>query len=100
MKDLDQAKKLASILEDEYDRVRRFSVDAKPQAEGDAHGDISAVKSEMDQNMVDANEDEPRERGIDAVERRIAKLHEELPQPANENDMWMWENKKVRRSNC
>jgi len=94
MKDLDQVKKLASILEDEYDRVRRFSVDSKPQAEGDAHGDASAVKSEMDQNMVDASEDEPRERGIDAVERRIAKLHEELPQPANENDMWMWENKK------
>jgi len=93
LKDLEQVKKLASILEDEYERVRHFAVESKPQREGDVNGEAEAVKSDVDQNM-DSTDDEPRERGTDAVERRVAKLHEELPQPANENDMWMWENKK------
>ena len=93
LKDLEQVKKLVGILEDEYDKARQFKVEPKPQGEGDG----SASKSDADQNVEEA-EDEPRERGVDAVERRIAKLHEELPQPANENDMWMWENKKVWNS--
>ncbi|KLO15738.1 hypothetical protein SCHPADRAFT_902111 [Schizopora paradoxa] len=93
LKDLEQVKKLASLLEDEYDRVRHFKVESKPQADGDANADASVVRPDGDQDMEESD-DEPRERGIDAVERRIVKLHEELPQPADENDMWLWENKK------
>lgn len=84
------------MLEDEYDRVRHFKVESKPQGEGDGNGEAPAAKPEIDQDMEETD-DEPREKGADAVERRIAKLHEELPQPADENDMWMWENKKVWR---
>lgn len=106
-KDLGQAKKLVSILEDEYERVRKFKMQ-KPAKDGSAEGapvDDSTgegadgdalISPDNDVLMADAlvEDDEPRERGSEAVERRIEKLISELPEPGTETEKQAYETKK------
>ncbi|KAI0356500.1 hypothetical protein OH77DRAFT_1423431 [Trametes cingulata] len=84
VKDLENAKKLAALMEEEYMRLRKAKVDEKPRKEGEsanANGDQSEAPNE-DTTMRDATEDaedpEPREMGSEAVERRIEKLLADL----------------------
>jgi hypothetical protein len=74
-KDLVNAKKLASILEDEAALLRNFSIKHVVPEEG------KGVKSDddFDATMVDVDDDpEPKERGSEAIERRIEKVVSEL----------------------
>ncbi|KAI0723048.1 hypothetical protein C8Q76DRAFT_614816 [Earliella scabrosa] len=85
VKDLENAKKLAALLEEEYMNLRRAKVDEKSQ-NGDASTGANGVKSEplnedapMREATTEAEEDpEPREMGSEAVERRIEKVMADL----------------------
>lgn len=102
-KDLEQVKKLASILEIEHERVRLY----KPEpasTNGNIIDETSAGKTtaEDEQPVEDvlmrdalADEEEPREKGSDAVERRIAGLVSGLPEPTSEVEAKALEHKKV-----
>ena len=83
-KDLASAKTLASLLEDEYDRIRRpppredtlsqnDSVD--PAAQSGLTNDTPMADCSLDQDL---DEDAPKSRGSEAVERRIEKVISEL----------------------
>jgi len=83
-KDLANAKTLASLLEDEYDRIRRPPPhdDAPPQ---DGALDLSAQSGPADDALMtdgslgqDPEEDAPKSRGSEAVERRIEKVISDL----------------------
>ena len=83
-KDLANAKTLASLLEDEYDRIRRPPPrdNAPPQ---DGALDSSAHPGSADDTLMadasldqDPDEDAPKSRGSEAVERRIEKVISEL----------------------
>ena len=84
VRDLANAKTLASLLEDEYDRVRRPPPrdDAPPQdgslapdAQSGPTEDTHMPDDSLDQ---DPDEDAPKPRGSEAVERRIEKVISEL----------------------
>jgi hypothetical protein len=83
-KDLASAKSLASLLEDECDRVRRSPPrDDAPPPDGTLEPDIQSgptqdtlmANGSLDQ---DPDEDAPKSRGSEAVERRIEKVISEL----------------------
>ena len=83
-KDLANAKILASLLEDEYDRIRRPPPrdDAPPQdgaldpsAQSGLAEDTLMTDDSLDQ---DPEEDAPKSRGSEAVERRIEKVISDL----------------------
>jgi len=83
-KDLANAKTLASLLEDEHDRIRRPPPrdDALPQggaldpgAQPGPAQDTLMTDDSLDQ---DPEEDAPKSRGSEAVERRIEKVISEL----------------------
>jgi hypothetical protein len=82
-KDLASAKSLASLLEDECDRVRRSPPrDDAPPPDGTLEPDIQSATQDtlmangsLDQ---DPDEDAPKSRGSEAVERRIEKVISEL----------------------
>ncbi|KAI0773972.1 hypothetical protein C8Q74DRAFT_1368496 [Fomes fomentarius] len=85
VKDLENAKKLASILEEEYMNLRKAKVDEKPvngNASAGANGEQTEALNEdtaMRDSTAEAEEDpEPREMGSEAVERRIEKVMAEL----------------------
>lgn len=82
-KDLASARTLASLLEDEYDRIRRPPPrDLLPQ-DGSSEPNVPSESTEdtlmgggsLDQ---DPNEDAPKSRGSEAVEQRIEKVISEL----------------------
>ncbi|KAI0677002.1 hypothetical protein C8Q78DRAFT_960315 [Trametes maxima] len=84
-KDLENAKKLAALMEEEYMRLRKAKVDEKPKQDGEPSANGDDVKSEApneDATMRDASADpedpEPREMGSEAVERRIEKVLADL----------------------
>ncbi|KAI0313252.1 hypothetical protein OF83DRAFT_1165659 [Amylostereum chailletii] len=75
-KDLANIKVLANILETEYLNVRRL-----PEKPNDAPADWEKTQIESDillEEVNDPEDPEPKERGTDAVERRIEKLVDEL----------------------
>ena len=84
VKDLENAKTLAALLEEEYMNLRKARVDGKSQ-----NGDISAAANgenaeaqPEDATMADTadteDDPEPREMGSEAVERRIEKVMADL----------------------
>lgn len=84
-KDLENAKKLAALLEEEYMRLRKTRVDEKPQDNGEPSTNANGDKPEApveDATMTDATADaddpEPREMGSEAVERRVEKVLADL----------------------
>lgn len=83
-KDLESIRILASLLEDEYDRIRRppsredppsQEGPSDPNAQSGTTGDTLMVEDGLDQ---DFDEDAPKSRGSEAVERRIEKVISEL----------------------
>ena len=84
-KDLENAKKLAAIMEEEYMRLVRAKLDEKPPKEGEpsnsAGGDKLEASNEdttMRDSTADSEDPEPREMGSEAVERRIEKVLADL----------------------
>ena len=83
-KDLASAKTLASLLEDEYDRIRRPPPRDYPLPQDGSLDPSTQLGSTEDMLMVDSSldqdpdEDAPKSRGSEAVERRIEKLISEL----------------------
>ncbi|KAI0663173.1 hypothetical protein C8Q70DRAFT_908268 [Cubamyces menziesii] len=84
-KDLENAKKLAAIMEEEYVRLVRAKLDEKPPKEGEpsnsAGGDKPEAPNEdttMRDSTADSEDPEPREMGSEAVERRIEKVLADL----------------------
>ncbi|KAF9815549.1 hypothetical protein IEO21_04549 [Rhodonia placenta] len=78
-KDLENAKTLAALLEDEYEKLRKMKVEKT-----DVNGTSNAIGAENPDTVMtdatDAEEDdpEPRERGSEAVERRVEKIMADL----------------------
>ncbi|KAJ6627363.1 hypothetical protein B0H10DRAFT_1994098 [Mycena sp. CBHHK59/15] len=94
-KDLSNAKALAAKLENEAAKLRRLQTTSKP-------GDAIQPNSESDVAMEaleeeEEEEPEPRERGCDAVERRIEKVMADLRQQGlvDVNDDKAYEVKKT-----
>ncbi|EMD40601.1 hypothetical protein CERSUDRAFT_111186 [Gelatoporia subvermispora B] len=81
-KDLENAKALATQLEDEYATLRKMKVDPSKEKKVDAATTTNGNDAEstqqdavMAESTVDEEEEpEPRERGTEAVERRIEKI--------------------------
>ena len=82
MKDLENAKKLAAILEEEYMNLRKARIDVKQNgdASADANGETEVPNEDAAMgDVVDADDDpEPREMGSEAVERHIEKVMADL----------------------
>lgn len=78
-KDLENAKLLVAKLEDEAAALRRWKDNPLPAANG--NGEDANVKTEDVQMTEAETEQEPSERGSEAVERRAATLAAELPKP-------------------
>lgn len=75
VKDLGNAKALAALLEDEYLKLRQTPTASTINGASEANGD----SEQPDAHMVEHSEDtEPKERGSEAVERRIEKVLAEL----------------------
>ena len=98
-KDLANAKTLATLLEDEAAKLRSVKLPLPQPAS--TNGDDAGVKKEdSDATMAapdEEEESEPRERGSDAVERRIEKVMADLREQGviDENDEKAYEEKKV-----
>lgn len=113
-KDLANAKKLASILEEEAAKLRVAKVlpaGATPSmASGSAEGaekkdgeNDDGKSAQDDANMADVQlesepEEEPKERGSDAVDRRVEKVMADLKEQGlvDVNDEKAYEERKVR----
>ncbi|KAM5534897.1 hypothetical protein V8D89_011452 [Ganoderma adspersum] len=82
VKDLENAKRLAAILEEEYMSLRKAKIDMKKNgdASGDANGETVVPNEDADMgDALDADDDpEPREMGSEAVERHIEKVMADL----------------------
>lgn len=73
-KDLENAKILASTLEEQAATLRAFNpAPSSEKANGDAHAS-SESNSDATMNSPEDDDPEPKERGVDAVERRIEKV--------------------------
>lgn len=92
-KDLANVKILASILEEEYTALFKYSIPST----GDDGVETNGGARPVDVGMQADNEDDPvpREAGSEAVERRIEKIMEELREQCV--DEKMLEVKKVSR---
>jgi hypothetical protein len=87
-KDLANAKILADLLEDEAAALRKTKItdlSAKDSALEGIEGENSQTERKEDVSMADGqnsgqgdDDDEPKERGSDAVERRIEKIMAEM----------------------
>lgn len=97
-KDLDNAKRLASILEEEAANLRKFKPAKQPvkpaasaadgeeskTAEGKSEEDGNGIPAEaetekvVEEETIDDEEPEPAEKGSDALERRVEKVVAEL----------------------
>lgn len=100
VKDLANAKTLATLLEDEAAKLRSVKLPLPQPAS--TNGDDAGVKKEdSDATMAAPDEEdeeaEPRERGSDAVERRIEKIMVDLREQGviDVNDEKAYEEKKV-----
>lgn len=81
-KDLANAKTLATILEAEYDNLRKMKIEPKPETNGNG-ADANGAPEQPDASMANAeaeaeDDSEPAERGSEAVERRIEKVMADL----------------------
>ncbi|KZT72714.1 hypothetical protein DAEQUDRAFT_722875 [Daedalea quercina L-15889] len=76
-KDLANAKTLAAILEEEYETLRKLKIQPKKENGGDANG-ASADVAMADTAGASDEDPEPKERGSEAVERRIEKVMADL----------------------
>jgi hypothetical protein len=94
--DLNQIKRLASVLEDEAAVLRKFK--PAPQKPKEAEGEDSAMAI-LDEEQ---EEEDPSERGSDAVERRIEKIMSDLRDQGivDVNDEKTYELKKVCSIQC
>ncbi|CAA7259563.1 unnamed protein product [Cyclocybe aegerita] len=81
-KDLDNAKLLAAVLEEQAARLRHWKPSTSSAATDATNGDAERVKDETngDASMAEPEEveEEPKERGSEAVERRIEKIMAEM----------------------
>ncbi|KZT12870.1 uncharacterized protein LAESUDRAFT_689788 [Laetiporus sulphureus 93-53] len=80
-KDLANARKLASLLEEEYETLRKMKIPPKQETNGDASVNGEAEQPDVGMGEAAVSEDEesePRERGSEAVERRIEKIMADL----------------------
>lgn len=94
-KDLAQVRRLAAVLEDEYERVRTFRPEPPVvQSEG-TEGSEQPEPEDVLTRDASAEDEPPPEKGSDAVERRIERLIAELPSPENEEEEKALEVKKV-----
>ena len=101
-KDLANAKILATLLEDAASKLRSNKLPLPPPAL--ANGDDAEEKKEDESDATMAAPDdedeeyEPKERGSDAVERRIEKVMADLREQGviDVNDEKAYEEKKVR----
>ncbi|KAH7916110.1 hypothetical protein BJ138DRAFT_1053312 [Hygrophoropsis aurantiaca] len=93
LKDLTNAKILASILEEEAAAVRKSS----PPAEGNETAENGDVKTEdtVMADVLEDNEEEPKEVGSEAVERRVEKIMIEVREQGHINDEKVLEAKKA-----
>ncbi|KAI1789040.1 hypothetical protein LXA43DRAFT_1023033 [Ganoderma leucocontextum] len=82
VKDLENAKRLAAILEEEYMNLRKARIDMKQNgdASADANGENEVPNEDAPMgDAADAEDDpEPREMGSEAVERHIEKVMADL----------------------
>ena len=99
-KDLANAKALATLLEDEAAKLRSFKLPLPQPAF--TNGDDAGVKKEGSDAIMAApdeedEESEPRERGSNAVKRRIEKVMADLREQGvvDVNDEKGYEEKKV-----
>lgn len=106
-KDLATAKVLAGLLEDEAATLRKNKAQFMPAKEPiaqPAEGESGQSEQKDDIAMTDGqapdddDDDEPKERGSDAVERRIEKVMSELQEQGivDVNDDVAFQAKKVR----
>lgn len=99
-KDLANSKALATLLEDEAAKLRSVKLPL-PQPAFTNGDDAGVEKEDSDATMAAPNEEdeesEPRERGSDAVERRIEKIMADLREQGviDVNDEKAYEEKKV-----
>ena len=103
VKDLEQAKALAAVLEEEYDTLAKMKIEPpKPEANGgglEGEPKVEAQDTVMShEEEIHVDDSEPRERGTDAVERRIEKVMAEMLDQGivNANDEKAVEAKRVR----
>ncbi|PIL36890.1 transcription factor [Ganoderma sinense ZZ0214-1] len=82
VKDLENAKRLAAILEEEYMALRKARIDMKQNGDSsaDANGETEVPNEDATMgDAVDADDDpEPREMGSETVERHIEKVMADL----------------------
>lgn len=100
MKDLENARKLTSLLEEEYLALRKAKVDEKGQnGDSNTNGDAPQEDASMGDSTGDVEDDpEPREMGSEAVERRIEKVMADLQEQGavDTSDERALEAKRVR----
>jgi len=98
-KDLANAKRLAAILEEEYETLRKLKIGQKKEANGDAaaNGDADHADAVMADSTGEEDDPEPRERGSEAVERRVEKIMADLREQGlvDASDEKAWEAKKT-----
>ncbi len=82
MKDLENAKRLAAILEEEYINLRKARIGVKLNGDASADGNGETEVPNEDATMGDVadpdDDPEPREMGSEAVERHIEKVMADL----------------------
>ncbi|KAK0467917.1 uncharacterized protein EV420DRAFT_1501935 [Desarmillaria tabescens] len=101
-KDLNNAKALAALLEEEAYKLRHMKVKLEDtlKVDGDSATQGQADAADAAQEPTDDDEDEPMERGSDAVERRIEKIMSDLREQNlfDSNDEALWTAKKTQVS--
>jgi hypothetical protein len=101
-KDLENAKILASTLEEQAATLRAFKPAAPPseKANGDAHASSESNGDATMNPPEDDDDPEPKEGGVDAVERRIEKVMADMRDQAliDINDEKSYHAKKVGHS--
>ncbi|TDL29176.1 hypothetical protein BD410DRAFT_779501 [Rickenella mellea] len=97
-KDLEQAKKLVAVMEEDNEQLRQHKIDiaspapAPPPKDGeDEHkenGEADQLQADVSMAIVGGEEKdgEPKEKGSEAVEKHIAKLVAALPEPTSEEE--------------
>lgn len=101
-KDLNNAKTLAALLEEEAYKLRHMKIKLEDtlKVDGDSATQDQADAVDAAQDPTDDDEDEPMERGSDAVERRIEKIMSDLREQNlyDSNDEALWAAKKTQVS--
>lgn len=101
-KDLNNAKTLATILEEEAYKLRHMKIKLEDtlKVDGDSATQDQAGAGDAAQDPTDDDEDEPMERGSDAVERRIEKIMSDIREQnvIDSNDEVLWAAEKTQVS--